>query len=206
MARVLRLEMQSLPLRGGNELETAFQAASMEGAEALLVLPDPLTLSHGSEIVRLAAQYRLPALYGASDIVTEEGRLMSLAADRFGMMRRTGFYVDRILTGTSPAELPIDQATRFELVINLRTAQALGLTVPSELLLDATEDPIAPRRGTGRSGALRAITGHLAVDVAVPPLAAPSISEPRRAVTPFRPALTEGAPGNGSGRRKRVTT
>jgi len=137
-AAVFGLEVISLPIASPAEIEVAFEKASAEGADMLLVLPDPLTLDHRERIVRLAAAASLPDAYGARDMV-DAGGLFSLAADRFAMMRRSANYVDRILKGGNPTELPVEQPTRFELVINLRRARALDLHIPTQVLVVADD-------------------------------------------------------------------
>jgi putative tryptophan/tyrosine transport system substrate-binding protein len=103
------------------------------GAGGLLVLGDPLMYSLRREIADLSAKFRLPALYMARDWV-EAGGLMSYGVDRRQVYRRAAEYVDKILKGAKPADLPVEQPTKFELVINLKTAKALGLTIPQSLL------------------------------------------------------------------------
>lgn len=99
-------------------------------------MPDPLLLPHGPRIVNLAAQHRLPAIYGWRELA-EGGGLMAYGPSIPAMFRQTASYVDKILKGAKPADLPVEQPTKFELVINLRTAKALGLTIPPSLLLRA---------------------------------------------------------------------
>ena len=98
----------------------------------------PLTNTHAQQLVHLTARTRLPAIYGRRDYV-EAGGLMSYAVDFRDMMRRAATYVDKILKGAKPADLPVEQPTKFELVINLKTAKALGITMPPALLLLADE-------------------------------------------------------------------
>jgi putative ABC transport system substrate-binding protein len=118
---------------------SAFAVMQREGTEALLVLPDPLLLDpHRRDIVALALQHRLPAMYGWRHFV-EAGGLMSYGPRLPDMYRRAAYYVDRILKGATPADLPVEQPTKFELVLNLKTAQALGLTVPPPFLILADE-------------------------------------------------------------------
>jgi putative tryptophan/tyrosine transport system substrate-binding protein len=100
------------------------------------VLPNPVTLTHQTQIVDLAAKHRLPAMYPWGEF-TESGGLMAYSTNRTKMSRRSVTFVDKILRGAKPADLPIEQPTKFELVINLKTAKALGLTVPPSLLLRA---------------------------------------------------------------------
>jgi putative tryptophan/tyrosine transport system substrate-binding protein len=115
-----------------------FEAAINIGAAGLLVLEDPLTLSSCRHIAELAAQFRLPTVYGFRDC-TVAGGLLSYGTDRRQMYRRAAEYVDKILKGAKPADLPVERPMKFELVINLKTAQALGITIPPTLLFLADE-------------------------------------------------------------------
>ena len=105
---------------------------------ALLVLSDAMLNSHGTRVADLAARSRLPAAYGVRESV-EAGGLMSYGPSFLDLHRRAAIYVDKILKGAKPAELPVEQPTKFELVINLKTAKALGLTIPQSLLQRADE-------------------------------------------------------------------
>jgi putative ABC transport system substrate-binding protein len=138
-ARVLGMQVHSLALFDppAYDYEGAFAAAAREGAEALMVLQSPLFSAARARITALAAQHRLPAIYGWRAYV-DAGGLMAYGASLVDMGRRAATYVDRILKGAKPADLPIEQPMKFELVINLKTAKALGLTVPS-LLFQANE-------------------------------------------------------------------
>jgi putative ABC transport system substrate-binding protein len=109
-----------------------------ERAGALLVLPDPTLLSHRARLHDLAAKGRLPAIYGVREHA-EAGGLMSYGPDLRDNFRRAATYVDKILRGAKPADLPVEQPTTFELLINLRTAKAVGLTIPRSLLLRADQ-------------------------------------------------------------------
>ena len=117
----------------GDEIERAFAALTKTRAQGLVVLPNPVMLSHQAQIVELAAQTRLPAMYPNVEF-TESGGLMAYAANRTEMYRRSASFVDKILKGAKPADLPVEQPTKFELVINLKTAKALGLTIPPSVL------------------------------------------------------------------------
>jgi len=119
--------------RGRDEIERAFAALTKTRAQGLIVLPNPVMLSHQAQIVELAAQTRLPAMYPYGEF-TESGGLMAYATDRTEMYRRSATFVDKILKGAKPADLPVEQPTKFELVINLKTAKALGLTIPRSVL------------------------------------------------------------------------
>ena len=125
-----------LEARGRDEIERAFAALTKARAQGLIVLPSPVTVTHQTQIVELAAKHRLPAMYPWLEF-TESGGLMAYSTNRTEMFRRSATFVDKILRGAKPADLPIEQPTKFELVINLKTAKALGLTIPRSLLLQA---------------------------------------------------------------------
>jgi putative ABC transport system substrate-binding protein len=121
-----------------DQLPTAIHEATMSGAVSMLVLEDPVLLGAKRETIELLAKARLPAIYGLRDYA-EAGGLASYGTDQRQMGRRAAEYVDKVLRGASPASLPVEQPTKFELVINLRTAKALGLAVPPTLLSRADE-------------------------------------------------------------------
>ena len=135
-ARKLGVSLRTVEARGRNEFEGAFAAMAREGADAVVVLPDPLFFTARKQVVELTTKYRLPAVYHAREFV-EIGGLMSYGVSLSDQFRRAAVYVDRILKGTRPGDLPVEQATKLELVINLKTAQALGLTIPASLQLRA---------------------------------------------------------------------
>ena len=137
-ARVLGLQVHVLEVRGPDDFEGAFTAVRTGRAEGLLILADPVTLFHRARLVDLAAKSRLPAMYWER-VFAEAGGLMSYAASDRDMHRRAAYYVDRILKGANPADLPVEQPAKFELVLNLKTAKALGITMPPSLLLLADE-------------------------------------------------------------------
>jgi putative tryptophan/tyrosine transport system substrate-binding protein len=137
-ARALGLRLQLLEARGPDELEGAFAAMTRERAGALFVPADIIFARHAQRMADLAARNHLPAMYGFREHV-EAGGLMSYAADFAVMFRRAAVYVDRILKGAKPADLPVEQPTKFELVINLKTAKALGVTIPPAVLARADE-------------------------------------------------------------------
>jgi putative ABC transport system substrate-binding protein len=137
-ARALGLRLQLLEARGPDELEGAFEGMTGGRAGALFVPADIILVRHAQQIADLAARHRLPAMYAFREHV-EAGGLMSYAADFGVMFRRAAAFVDKLLKGTSPADLPVEGPTTFELVINLKTAGALGLTIPESVLLQATE-------------------------------------------------------------------
>jgi putative ABC transport system substrate-binding protein len=139
-AQVLGLHLHAVEVRSMDELDTAFAAMIRAGADAVIVIEDALLLNslRGGVVADLAAKSRLPMMYSWREWV-EAGCLMSYGPSRPEALRRAATYVDKILKGTKPADLPVEQATTFEFVINLKTAQALGLTIPPSLLLQATE-------------------------------------------------------------------
>jgi ABC-type uncharacterized transport system substrate-binding protein len=131
--QLLALQVQRL-----EEFEGAFEAAARERAEALIVLPGPSTNRYRRRIVELAAQHRLPAMFPLKEYV-QVGGLMAYGPSIPDLYRRAATYVDKILKGAKPADLPIEQPTTFELAINLKTTQTLGLSMPPALLFQATE-------------------------------------------------------------------
>jgi putative ABC transport system substrate-binding protein len=120
------------------ELDIAFASAAAQHADAIIPLADVLTVNNVTRVTALAAEHRLPAIY-LFRLFTTNGGLVSYGADIADLLRRAGDYVDKILKGTKPADLPVEQPTKFDLVINLKTAKALGITIPNELLIQATE-------------------------------------------------------------------
>jgi putative ABC transport system substrate-binding protein len=137
-AQALGVQLQLLKVRGPQDFESAIQAATRGRAGALITLDDLLIFTHRIQIVALAAKSRLPAIYGWSTFA-EAGGLMSYGPDFRDMYRQAAVFVDKILKGAKPADLPIEQPTKYELVINLKTAKALGLTIPPSVLARADE-------------------------------------------------------------------
>ena len=137
-AVVLSLQVQSVSVQGPKGFDDAFRMVTGERADGLIVFADPLTFSHQEVIVNFAAKTRIAALFAAKEFV-DIGGLMSYGPSYPGMFRRGAYYVDKILKGTKPADLPVEQPTKFELVINMKTAKALGLTIPQSVLLRADE-------------------------------------------------------------------
>jgi putative ABC transport system substrate-binding protein len=134
----LGLEFRSLGVRGPSEFDAAFRTATQEGVGALIVLEDNLTFRYRTEIVRLVNSSRLPAMYGLREYA-EAGGLVAYGPNLSHMYRRAATYVDKILKGVKPMDLPVEQPVRFELIINLKTAKALGLEIPPTLLARADE-------------------------------------------------------------------
>ena len=137
-AGALRVTLQSLALRGVDDFEPAFSVMKGDRANALIVLRNPLTVTHRTRIANFAATNRLPAMYGDKQFV-DAGGLMSYGVNVADLWGRAAIYVDKILKGAKPADLPVEQPTKFELGINLKTAKALGLTIPPSLLLRADQ-------------------------------------------------------------------
>jgi putative ABC transport system substrate-binding protein len=138
MGGALGLHLQTLPVRSATEFGSAFSAIAQERAGAVLVLSTPLFMGGAKRLAELALAHRLPTMFGPREHV-ESGGLLSYSPDRADLYRRAATYVDKILKGAKPADLPVQQATKFELTINLKTAKALGLTIPPSLLLRADE-------------------------------------------------------------------
>jgi putative ABC transport system substrate-binding protein len=134
----LGVKLHRLEVSAPGEFERAFEAATENRNDGLLVLPSPLTNLNGRLLVRLAAEHRLPVMYPLSGYA-KGGGLMAYGPSIPDLARRAAVYVDKILKGAKPADLPIEQPTKFELVINLKTAKALGLTIPQSVLLRADE-------------------------------------------------------------------
>jgi putative ABC transport system substrate-binding protein len=137
-AETLRLELLRLEVRGPGDFEGAFEAATRQGAGALIAPADPLVTNRPRVVADLAFRHRLPALMDRREFV-EAGGLLSLGADLADLYRRSAAHVDKILKGAKPGDLPMEQPTKFDLAINLNTAQSLGLTIPPSVLQQATE-------------------------------------------------------------------
>jgi len=137
-ARSLGVQLQLLEARGPNEFDSAFAAIARERAEALLVPAEAMFNANRTRLLEVASKHRLPAMYGGREYVVAGG-LISYGPDLRDHFRRAATYVDKILKGAKPAELPIEQPTKFEVVINLKTAKALGLTIPRSVLLRADQ-------------------------------------------------------------------
>ena len=137
-AQVLKVQLHGVGMQDPEEVESAFSALARKHVEALVVLPDGMFQAQGARIIALAARSRLPAIYGMTELA-KAGGLIGYGVNFFDMYRHGASFVDRILKGAKPADLPIEQPTKFELVINLKTAKALGLTIPQSLLMRADE-------------------------------------------------------------------
>jgi putative ABC transport system substrate-binding protein len=137
-ALLLGIQLVSIEVRTVSDIISAFDIAKQEGCHGIIVLPDPLTASHRSAIIALAAKARMPTVYGYREYV-DEGGLLAYGPNYRDVYRRTAIYVDKILKGTKPADLPVEQPTKFELVINLKVARALGLDLPATVLARADE-------------------------------------------------------------------
>jgi putative ABC transport system substrate-binding protein len=137
-AERLRIKLQREDVTDTNQLGNAFAGMSAARAQGLVVFVDPLTVRHRARIVELAAKSQLPAIYGFREFV-DGGGLMAYGPNVPALYQRAAMYVDKILKGANPADLPVEQATQFEFVINLKTAKTLGLTIPQSLLLRADE-------------------------------------------------------------------
>jgi putative ABC transport system substrate-binding protein len=137
-AQSLGLQLQLVPAHGLDEFDGAFAAMTRERAEGLLVVAESLFLVHRARLAELAARARLPSMHGLRENV-EAGGLLSYGPNIAAGWRRVAVFVDKILKGAKPADLPVEQPTTFELVINLKTAKALGLTIPSSVLARADE-------------------------------------------------------------------
>jgi putative ABC transport system substrate-binding protein len=137
-AKTLGLSLSYVPVRGPDDFEAAFTGARRAGAAGIIAPLDPVTLRASGALVQLALKHRLPGMYATREYV-DVGGLMSYGANTVDLRRRAAVFVDKILKGAKPADLPVEQPTKFELVINLKTAKALGLTIPPSLLARVDE-------------------------------------------------------------------
>jgi len=136
--RTMGIRIQSLPVRDPKpDIEGAFKAAAINHAEAVITLGNPLTLTSLEQIVDLTRRYQLPSIFDSKQFV-ESGGLISYGPDFTALYKRAAIYVDRILKGAKPAELPVELPTRFDLIINLKTAKKLGVTIPPYIQAQAT--------------------------------------------------------------------
>jgi putative ABC transport system substrate-binding protein len=137
-ARILGMQLQLVPANSPDDIATAFSAMVNEHAGAFIVMPSPMLFGEHRRIVEFAANNRLPGMYQAREFV-DAGGLMSYGANLDDLFRRTATYVDKILKGAKPADLPVERPTKFELVINLKAARAVGLTINRDILFVADE-------------------------------------------------------------------
>jgi putative ABC transport system substrate-binding protein len=135
-AKTLGLQLQPLVVSGADDFDIAFDRAKAGGAQALIATPNPLFTNYPKRIVDLAAKNRLPGMYSVRDFV-EVGGLMSYGPEAHDNYRRAAVYVDKILKGAKPADLPVEQPTKFEFIINLKAAKQIGLTIPPNVLARA---------------------------------------------------------------------
>jgi putative ABC transport system substrate-binding protein len=138
-ARLLKREVLLLEVRSANEIEGAFRTAKESNVGALVVISGALLDREARQVVEQAAKYRLPAMYAFRSFYMNAGGLVSYGVDLVDIWRRAAVFVDKILKGAKPPDLPVEQPTKFELVVNLRTAKALGLTIPQTVLLRADQ-------------------------------------------------------------------
>ena len=138
-ARSLSLQLRTVQVRRPDDLETALGEVRKGRADAIVILGSPFFFTHRARLVELAAKHRLPAMYFQREFVVGAGGLMSYGPNLRDLFRRAATYVDKILKGARPADLPVERPTKFELVINLRTAKTLGLTIPPTLVARADE-------------------------------------------------------------------
>ena len=184
-ARALGVRLQFVEARGPADFDRAFSDMTRARAGALTVLPSTMFFNERRRLVDLAAKNRLPAVYPSREFV-DAGGLMSYGPDLADLFRRAATYVDKILKGAKPADLPVEQPTKFELVINLKTAKALGLTIPPSLL--------------GRADEVIRVDGP----AQLPRMARVRCSSPRR--SPLRRNQSENCRGWGFYRRDAVLT
>jgi len=135
-AGALKVQLQYLDVLDPKDIETAFREASKGRAEAVLMLVSPVLNTQRTQIVDLAIKNRVPAVYGQQEYV-EAGGLMTYGVSLTDLFRRAATYVDKILKGAKPADLPIEQPTKFEFIINLKAAKQIGLTIPPNVLVRA---------------------------------------------------------------------
>jgi putative ABC transport system substrate-binding protein len=133
-AQSLGVELQIVRVADSSEFEKTFSALTIKRVEGLTLISHPFLTANGAQLVKFVAKSRIPAIYPHSGYV-EAGGLASYGADHFYLLRRAAVYVDKILRGANPADLPVEQATKFELVINLKTAKQLGVTIPPDVLM-----------------------------------------------------------------------
>ena len=138
-ARILKVEVQAFGVRAPDDFPGAFSTMMQRRPDAVFLVADNLTIGNRKQLAEFAANNRLPAMYEFSLFVHDAGGLMSYGPNIASQFRRAAYYVDRILKGAKPADLPVEQPTTYELVINLEVARALGLTIPQSVLVRADE-------------------------------------------------------------------
>jgi putative tryptophan/tyrosine transport system substrate-binding protein len=136
VAGAFGVKLQYLDVLGSKDIETAFRAASKRDADAVLILAGIVLNAHRAQVVDLAVKSRIPAIYNSA-VFVEDGGLMIYGVSQNDLARRGAIYVDRILKGAKPADLPVEQPKKFELIINLKAAKQIGLTIPSNVLARA---------------------------------------------------------------------
>jgi putative ABC transport system substrate-binding protein len=136
-ARQLGIELHSLEVRSSNDFDKAFEDATRARAGAIFILPDPVIVTNLERIAGFAVKNRLPSSFHLKEFAVAGG-LVTYGADRADMFRRAATFVDKILKGAKPGDLPVEQPTRFELVINMKTAKTIGITIPQSIMLQAT--------------------------------------------------------------------
>jgi putative ABC transport system substrate-binding protein len=137
-ARAFKVQLQNLDILDPKDIETAFRAITKGRADAVLVLQSPVASTHSVQLIEHAAKSRLPAIYPRSEFV-KAGGFMSYGVNRIELGRRAAVYVDKILKGARPGDLPVEQPTKFEVLINGKTAKALGIKIPNSILVQATK-------------------------------------------------------------------
>jgi putative ABC transport system substrate-binding protein len=137
-AQALGITLQFVEARKPDEFASAFDTARREGAGALLILPSVVFSLHLKQLAALAVQHRLPAIYARLPFA-QEGGLLAYGPNHPALLRHAAYYIDRILRGAKPADLPVERPTKFDLILNLKTAETLGLTIPPTLLIQADE-------------------------------------------------------------------
>jgi putative tryptophan/tyrosine transport system substrate-binding protein len=135
-AQALKTVLHYMPVSSSTDINNAFGVIAKEHTDAILAFPDPITMAHRTQIAEFAVKRQLPSVFGWKDYV-EAGGLMSYGPNLAESWRRVAVYVDKILKGAKPADLPVERPAKFEFVINLKTANALGLTIPQSVLYRA---------------------------------------------------------------------
>jgi putative tryptophan/tyrosine transport system substrate-binding protein len=137
-AKTLNLRLKEIGVQDVADIGQGFEAATQEGVGGVLVLRDPVIILNTTTVIELAEKYRMPALYGLRDFVVAGG-LMSHGPNFRDLYRRAAYLVDKILSGAKPDDVPVEQSTKFETTVNLRAAKAIGIEIPTSILLRADE-------------------------------------------------------------------